>query len=136
MAHRINPAVSRRPAGRALRSGARPVGAGLLVFLLSIPLFPSAAPLDCLVGANRRVCLHDQPDRSAARTVTLVTYDNVPHPATVKGAEPVPSGQRVRSIPLDDLLPWYWEQRRSQLGILPEKKEVKEEIQKEGSNGS
>ncbi len=135
MTFRIIPAVSRRPAGCALRSGAHPVGVGILVFLLFNPVFTSAAPLGCLTSANRRICVDGQVVRSKERTVSIVSYDNAPHPATVKGSEPVPGGQRVRSIPVDDLLPWYWELRRSQLGIGPEK-DVKEEKEKEGSNGS
>lgn len=109
------PLQSRPTAGVALRSGAAPVVAGLLLVLVSA-LPCNASPRDCVVGARRTVCLHDQKsvDRSV---VSWVEDNNLPHPATVKGARSIEARPGVQSIAIEKFLPGYFVPRRSQIGI-------------------
>ena len=106
---------SRHPAGVALRSGAAPVGAGVLGIFIAISIC-YASPRDCVSGARRTVCLMDRQSIDTS-FVTYSTDNNDPHPATVKGSRQVVNNPVFHAIEIDRFLPLYDLPRRSQIGI-------------------
>lgn len=112
MFFRLSGLAVRLPTSWAMRSVAHGVGA-VLAFSFSCSRALST-PLNCLEGGGRVICA--DPVKKTTEIVTVVQFDNQPHPATVKGRHPVKNSRVVQPIPLDIFLPSYFGVRRSQLG--------------------